>query len=172
LTKQQSFYQSTIRNTEDDPNQGKLLGYEVERNRKALNMAVDKAMVDAGIPMTAEEKAALRLIRLDFVGFETGSYTLTSQSSSQVDDLAGILSRYPEIAIEIEGHTDNTGDAAANIVLSQNRAEAIKNYLIEKGISQSRLTAIGYGSSQPVDTNDTDEGRQKNRRTQFRIISN
>lgn len=172
LTKQQSYYQSTIRNTDDDPNKGKLLGYEIERNRDALNMAVDKALVDAGIPMTAEEKAALRLIRLDFVGFESGSHVLTSESTSQIDDLVSILNRYPDISIEVEGHTDNTGEAAANVVLSQQRAETIRNYLIQKGIDQGRLTATGYGSSRPVDTNETDEGRQKNRRTQFRIISN
>lgn len=172
LTKQQSYYQSTIRNTDDDPNKGKLLGYEIERNREALNMAVDKALVDAGIPMTAEEKAALRLIRLDFVGFESGSHVLTSESTSQIDDLVSILQRYPDISIEVEGHTDNTGEAAANVILSQQRAETIRNYLIQKGIDQGRLTATGYGSSKPVDTNDTDEGRQKNRRTQFRIISN
>lgn len=172
LAKQQSYYQSTIRNTDDDPNKGKLLGYEIENNRKALNLAVDKALVDAGIPMTAEEKAALRLIRLDYVDFETGSYRLTSQSSSQADDLVSILNRYQDISIDIEGHTDSTGDENDNKVLSQQRAEAIKAYLVEKGIDASRLKAIGFGSSQPVDTNDTDAGRQKNRRVQFRINSN
>lgn len=172
LAKQQSFYETTIRNTDNDPNKGKLLGFEIERNREALNMAVDKALVDTGIPMTAEEKAALKLIPLDFVGFETGSAVLTTQSANQINDLVDILNRYPDIAIDIEGHTDNTGEVEANKVLSQERANVIKNYLVEKGIDQSRLKAIGYGSTRPIDTNDTDAGRTKNRRTQFRIISN
>ncbi len=172
ISKQQSYYESIIRNTDDDPNKGQLLVYEIDRNRKALNMAVDKALVDAGIPMTAEEKAALRLIRLDFVGFETGSDVLTSESASQVDDLISIMNRYPDISIEVEGHTDDIGDADTNKALSQKRAEAIKSYMIGKGIGESRVMAIGYGSSRPIESNDTDEGRQKNRRTQFRIISN
>ncbi len=172
LTKQLSYYQNSIRGTDDDPNTGKLLGYEIESNRKALNLAVDKALVDAGIPMTDEEKASLRLIRLDFVGFEEGADTLTSQSLSQADDLVAMLNKYPDISIVIEGHTDNAGGAAANLALSQKRADSIKNYLVQKGITESRLKATGYGASRPIETNETDEGRQKNSRIQFRIISN
>ncbi len=113
----------------------------------------------------------LKTIRLDYVQFETGVAALTPDSKYQLDDLVEDLQKYPKIRIEVGGHTDNTGDPAANKTLSQQRADAVKAYLINKGISADRLTAVGYGSGKPVDTNDTDEGRQKNRRTEFKIIA-
>ena len=67
--------------------------------------------------------------------------------------------------------TDSTGNLDSNISLSNSRANAVKNNLIDLGISESRLTAVGYGPNQPVDTNETEEGRQNNRRTEFKIIS-
>ena len=171
LAKQQSFYASSIRGTDADPNKGKLLEYEIGLNKEALNMAVEKAIVNTGIPLKPEEEAALRTIRLDYVQFETGSNALTADSKYQLSDLAEILKKYPQITIEIGGHTDNTGDAAQNKTLSQQRADIVKTYLVDQGIGAGRLTSVGYGSSKPVDTNDTDAGRQKNRRTEFRILS-
>jgi OOP family OmpA-OmpF porin len=73
--------------------------------------------------------------------------------------------------IEISGHTDNIGDPAANKVLSQQRADNVKAYLVAGGITAARLTAVGYGSAKPLDTGDTDEARQKNRRTEFKITA-
>jgi outer membrane protein OmpA-like peptidoglycan-associated protein len=171
LAKQQSFYASSIRGTDADPNKGKLLEYEIGLNKEALNMAVEKAIVNTGIPMKPEEEAALRTIRLDYVQFETGSNTLTADSKYQLSDLAEILNKYPQITIEVGGHTDNTGDATQNKTLSQQRADIVKTYLVDQGIGAGRLSSVGYGSSKPVDTNDTDAGRQKNRRTEFRILS-
>jgi outer membrane protein OmpA-like peptidoglycan-associated protein len=78
----------------------------------------------------------------------------------------------PGLKIEISGHTDNTGSATINETLSQSRAEAVVTYLSSKGIQSARLTAKGYGSSKPVATNTTDEGRQQNRRTEFEIKGN
>jgi cytochrome c oxidase subunit 2 len=172
LAKQQSYYQSSIRGTDSDPNKGKLLDFEITRNRESLNMSVEKALVNTGIPMKPEEEAALKTIRLDYVQFETGMNTLTAESKYQLDDLAEILNKYPQLVIEIGGHTDNTGDPATNKTLSQQRADVVKAYLVAKGIGGGRLSAVGYGSAKPADTNDTDAGRQKNRRTEFRIISN
>lgn len=171
LAKQQSYYMSSIRNKDSDPNKGKLLDIEIKANRDALNMSVEKALVDTGIPMTAEEKAALRTIRLDFVQFETASSNLTADSKYQLNDLAEILKKYSNLRIEVGGHTDSTGDAASNKTLSQQRAEIVKSYLAGQGADAARMTAVGYGSVKPVDTNDTEEGRQKNRRTEFRIIA-
>lgn len=171
LAKQQSFYESSIRGTDGDPNKGKLLDYEIVRNKEALHMSVEKALVEPGTALKPEEAAALNTIRLDFVQFEIGSNTLTADSKHQLNDLSEILNKYPQIRIEVGGHTDNTGDAALNKTLSQQRADVVKTFLVDNGISAGRLTAVGYGSSRPVDTNDTDAGRQKNRRTEFRILS-
>ncbi|MBD3637402.1 MAG: OmpA family protein [Crocinitomicaceae bacterium] len=111
-------------------------------------------------------------IALRNVFFDTGKSTLRPESSSELDRLVKLLKDVPSLKIELSGHTDNTGSAQGNITLSQNRAEAVMNYLVNKGISKSRLTAKGYGSSKPVATNDTAEGRQLNRRTEFEITGN
>jgi cytochrome c oxidase subunit II len=170
LAKQQSYYQSSIRGKASDPNKGKLLDFEIQQNRETLNMSVEKALVDTGIPPAAGAPD-LKTIRLDFVQFESGSTALTADSKYQLNDLAEILKKYPQLRIEVGGHTDNVGDAAANRVLSQQRADAVRAYLVSQSIPAARMTAVGYGSTKPADTNDTDAGRQKNRRTEFRIIA-
>jgi outer membrane protein OmpA-like peptidoglycan-associated protein len=78
----------------------------------------------------------------------------------------------PKLKIEIGGHTDNVGTKAYNKTLSENRANSVYNYLISKGIDKTRLSYKGYDFSVPVATNDTEEGRALNRRTEFKVISN
>ena len=73
--------------------------------------------------------------------------------------------------VEISGHTDNVGKAAANQKLSENRAKAVKNYLVQKSIAPERILTVGYGSQRPIAPNTTTEGKQKNRRVEFRIIN-
>jgi len=73
--------------------------------------------------------------------------------------------------IEISGHTDDVGDDASNLTLSQQRAESVRNYLIKKGIAANRVVAKGYGETMPVTTGTSDEARQKNRRTEVKILS-
>ena len=73
--------------------------------------------------------------------------------------------------IEISGHTDSKGTDSYNLTLSQNRAQSVVDYLAAHGIDKGRLKAAGYGETKPIDTNDTDEGRQNNRRTEFEILS-
>jgi cytochrome c oxidase subunit 2 len=170
LAKQQSFYQSSIRGKDSDPNKGKLLDFEIKQNRDALNLSIERGIANAG---KAPDSGAvdLRTIRLDFVQFESGSNVLTADSKYQLNDLAEALKKYPQVKIELGGHTDNSGDPAANRLLSQQRADVAKDYLVAQGIPNTRLTSIGYGSSKPVDSNDTDAGRQKNRRTELRITA-
>jgi len=74
--------------------------------------------------------------------------------------------------IELGGHTDDVGAAAANKTLSQNRADAVSTFLIEKGIPEERLTTKGYGTEKPLASNDSEEGRAQNRRTEFTVLSN
>jgi len=87
-----------------------------------------------------------------------------------LNKLTNLLEANPEVKIEIAGHTDNQGNAAANQVLSENRAKAVYQYLIDHGISVTRLMYKGYGQSKPIATNDTEEGRAQNRRTEFRVL--
>ena len=82
-----------------------------------------------------------------------------------------LLNENPTIKIEISGHTDNVGTPSDNIILSNNRAKAVVNYLVSKGIGTQRLTYKGYGETQPVADNKTEEGRAMNRRTEMKVIS-
>lgn len=102
--------------------------------------------------------------------FETGKSTIQSGSISLLNDLIEIMKLKPEMRIEIAGHTDSEGDDASNLLLSKNRAAAVKNYLVTKGIHSSRINTVGYGEGRPVADNATPHGRAKNRRTEIRIL--
>ncbi len=107
---------------------------------------------------------------LSNIFFETDRYALLPASKSDLDQLVGFLNLNTHIRVEIGGHTDNTGSEPHNQQLSENRAKSVYDYLIRAGISALRLSFKGYGQSQPIAGNDTPEGRQFNRRTDFKII--
>lgn len=108
---------------------------------------------------------------LNNVFFDVDSYELEPESKVELDKLVEFLNEQSHIKIEIGGHTDNTGNPKANQLLSENRAKSVHNYLISKGIEPNRLKSKGYGASQPIESNDSEEGRRKNRRTEYRILS-
>lgn len=99
--------------------------------------------------------------------FETGSANISSDSAGLLDRIAGTFARCAEAKVEVAGHTDSTGDAAANLALSQQRAEAVLNYLTRAGLASGNFVAKGYGQERPVASNETEEGRARNRRTEF-----
>ena len=104
------------------------------------------------------------------VQFVTGSTTLTQVAREELDKAAKILNeQYPQLKVEIAGHTDNTGKPASNQLLSEKRAAAVKTYLEKQGVSAGRLTVVGFGQDQPVADNATAAGRTKNRRVEFRV---
>jgi outer membrane protein OmpA-like peptidoglycan-associated protein len=105
----------------------------------------------------------------DRLTFETGSATLKPESDEQLKNIAEILKAYPNASIKLGGYTDNTGDAKANLKLSQERAASVKAALEGMGISADRLQAEGYGQEHPVADNSTEEGRAKNRRIDIRV---
>jgi len=109
-----------------------------------------------------------RNIVLEGVNFETGRAVLTAESQAILDRVAESLVAAPEVNLEVQGHTDNTGSAANNTRISQARAEAVRQYLIGKGVAANRLTARGYGPTQPVASNTTPQGRAQNRRVELR----
>jgi outer membrane protein OmpA-like peptidoglycan-associated protein len=98
------------------------------------------------------------------ITFDTGKAYIRSESSVRLDIVYEFMRLKKSARIEISGHTDNVGNAKANKTLSAKRAQACRAYLMSKGIDGSRITAVGYGDERPVTANDTDEGRQKNRR--------
>jgi len=101
------------------------------------------------------------------VEFETGSNELTPASKQILDKIIAILKKYDGYNLRISGHTDNVGDADKNLLLSEERAKACYNYLFLNGVKPTLLTYAGYGESRPIDDNDTEEGRMKNRRVEF-----
>jgi outer membrane protein OmpA-like peptidoglycan-associated protein len=104
------------------------------------------------------------------VFFEFGKANIKADFYPLLDEGAEILKKNPTMKVEIQGHTDNVGSEAFNQRLSENRANAVKEYLISKGISADRLKAMGYGQSNPIAPNDTEEGRAMNRRVGMKVL--
>jgi outer membrane protein OmpA-like peptidoglycan-associated protein len=115
-----------------------------------------------------EEKKTLIL---EGVNFETGKSTLTPESQTILDGVAESLVANEEIKVQVSGHTDNTGSMAVNRRLSRARAEAVRQYLVEKGVPADRLTAAGFGPDRPVASNRTAEGRAQNRRVELQRMN-
>lgn len=111
-------------------------------------------------------------IELRNIFFDLGKATLRAESNAELDRLVKLMKDAPTLKVELSGHTDNTGSAALNQSLSQQRADAVVAYIVSKGIAANRLVAKGYGSSKPVASNNSEEGRQQNRRTEFEIKGN
>ncbi|MDY5969438.1 MAG: OmpA family protein [Bacteroidales bacterium] len=110
-------------------------------------------------------------VALDNIFFETARWTLLETSKVALDHVAEALLKHPSLRVEIGGHTDNVGDEASNMHLSQQRAKAVHDYLVLRGVPPNRLSYRGYGETSPVADNGTDAGRAKNRRTTFTVIS-
>lgn len=137
-------------------------GAEVARGSNPLKQ-------DDDVPLRKEELHVEvgKAIVLEGIIFATGKAEVTPQSESILNKVFNTLAQNPEIAVEIQGHTDNTGSKATNTRLSQTRAESVKAWLVAKGIAADRISAKGYGPDEPVADNKTREGRQKNRRIEF-----
>jgi len=108
---------------------------------------------------------------LNNIFFDTNKFDLKQESLAELQKLVDFLTVNPTLKIEISGHTDNVGNDQLNQTLSENRAKAVYQYLVDNKIDPTRLQYKGYGKTQPIATNDTDEGRAKNRRTEFKIIA-
>ena len=111
-------------------------------------------------------------IRLNNIFFDVAKATLRPESYPELDRLAGLMTQNKKMQIELSGHTDNVGGAEANLKLSEERAKTVTEYLITLGIAMDRVLAKGYGETKPLTSNDTDEGKQLNRRVEFTILKN
>jgi OOP family OmpA-OmpF porin len=115
--------------------------------------------------------ASPQALRLDGVTFEFNSARLTPGASATLREVAEALRGEPNLRAEIAGHTDSSGSDEYNLRLSQQRADAVLVFLASEGIDRSRLVARGYGEGQPVADNGSDDGRERNRRVEFRVLN-
>jgi outer membrane protein OmpA-like peptidoglycan-associated protein len=111
--------------------------------------------------------AASGRIALYGILFDTGKDAIKPESEKVLGEIAALLARDKALTLRIEGHTDNVGKPADNLALSKRRAEAVKRWLVGKGVADARLEAAGLGDTKPVAPNGTDEGRAKNRRVEL-----
>lgn len=134
----------------------------------ALNStySINNALVTAGDGQGLLDKTLADRV----VEFESGSALLTPAGKTLLDEMASSILQIGTPKIQLIGHTDSSGDRQANITLSQARANVVRNYLVQKGIPANTLTPIGRGPDQPLTSNDTPEGRAKNRRIEFHLI--
>jgi len=109
---------------------------------------------------------------IEGINFKSGKASILNGSYAVLDRAVTVLKQYPDVRLEISGHTDSRGKADFNRDLSQRRADAVKLFFISQGVDSSRLTSIGYGSDRPIADNATDSGRSRNRRTEFRLLTN
>ncbi|RYY88618.1 MAG: flagellar motor protein MotB [Chitinophagaceae bacterium] len=143
-------------------------GYLFYSDQYFLSSKTPDSTYRKDIPLQPIEVNASVVLRNIF--FETAKFELKPESQVELDRVVQFLRDNPTVRIQLQGHTDNVGTAADNQKLSDNRAKAVVQYLAEKGIPATRLEAKGFGSSQPVADNKTDEGRAQNRRTELKII--
>ena len=136
-----------------------------------VDAAVDPTDIDATTKLAPPkcEKYMLYLLNTASLRFETGRASLSPDSATTVARLAHVAQRCPESKLEVSGHTDNIGDAASNSRLSRLRAQAVVAALARGGVEAPRLTAVGFGAEKPIASNDTDEGRAKNRRIEIHV---
>ncbi len=112
------------------------------------------------------------VLTLGNVLFQTGKADLMPGAQRTIDQLAAFLKNHPEKKISVEGHTDNTGSASYNMMLSQSRAESVASAIMARGISPDRISTKGFGETYPIASNDTTSGRQQNRRVEIVFLSN
>ncbi|MCX6216085.1 OmpA family protein [Spirosoma sp.] len=122
------------------------------------------------VPLEPVTTSASANETLNNLFFESGRYDLAEKSRTELDRLSVFMQSNPTVSVEISGHTDDKGDAAANLALSQKRAQAVVTYLTKAGIQPSRIKAVGYGKTRPLVPNTTDENRRLNRRIDWRVL--
>lgn len=144
---------------------GAGIGHMMDKQEQDMRQAL--AASDAAA--VQREGNLLSVVLKGDVSFDTNSSVVRPGLYGELDRIASVLVQYPQTLIRVEGHTDSVGSEAYNMDLSRRRAEAVKNLLLQRGVDGSRMEVVGFGESTPVATNDTEAGRQKNRRVELKI---
>ena len=142
------------------------LFYSENFSLKGINDTV--SVIEEDITLQAIKEGQSVVLKNIF--FETNSFELKEESNAELQTMLELMQKNPTLRVEISGHTDNIGKDDYNISLSENRAKSVRQWLVDKGIDTQRIVAKGYGKTKPIADNSTEEGRQQNRRTEFKII--
>ncbi|RME24181.1 MAG: OmpA family protein [Deltaproteobacteria bacterium] len=156
----------------DEDNDGDGVGDALDRCPLQAEV-VNGYRDEDGCPDTPPTRVVVKQKQIEIlekIHFELNRATILPDSFPVLDEVAMVILDNPDILVRIEGHTDNVGDEETNLRLSQERARAVLEYLVSKGVPRDRLIAVGFGESQPIDTNRTEEGRAHNRRVEFHIL--
>ena len=144
---------------------GTGIGYMMDKQEQDMRNALAQS---EAIAVEREGNVLALTFKSDFT-FAVNSSTLRSGLYAELDRVAQVLAAYPQTTILVAGHTDSTGSDEYNMKLSQQRADSVKNALVQRGVASQRISAVGYGEGQPVGDNNTEFGRQQNRRVEVRI---
>jgi outer membrane protein OmpA-like peptidoglycan-associated protein len=146
---------------------GGLIGHKIDQQIRELK----EQTAGTGVDVSATDNGQAILVNLpNGVTFDLNSYALKPEFRETLDKIAASLNKYPESLVDVYGHTDSTGSNEYNQTLSENRARTVANYLTLQGVSAARIRSQGFGETMPVASNDTEEGRAKNRRVEIKIV--
>lgn len=165
LKKSISDNEAAVNNLKDQLNKANAemnnLNNELNNTKKELEKCCKEAANN--VSSTKEDN----LIQVENIEFDLGSHVIKSSYNKELDRIAKVMENLPNLKVEIDGHADDTGSDEVNQILSLDRAKAVRNYIVERGIELNRITTVGMGKSKPIADNSTEEGRQKNRRVEF-----
>src|SRR6202161_2997984 len=132
----------------------------------------ERLRAQLGQVLQTQETARGLIVNMSDVLFDTAKYTLKPEAREKLAKVSGILLAYPNLKVQVEGYTDNVGSEQYNLTLSQQRGDAVRDYLISQGVSPDNITATGYGMSSPIADNATAAGRAQNRRVNLVVSGN
>lgn len=148
--------------------------YLVEVSAPFYKPEIDTLIIDNNMDSVNYQLVSVKpgsILRLNRIYFAQGDYKIQPNSYAELTELLMMLERYPQMVVRLEGHTDRLGGRQANMILSQNRVDEIKKYLISKGIEEKRIKTQAFGGNRPISTENSEESRKLNRRVEVRILS-
>jgi len=170
VVEENSAMKQKIQQLQKKAENAKTVAVEKKLTTENLSLQQKLQKMEEDLKLLSTQKEGVVNLSLDNIEFKSGSNQLTSASNDILNQVAGILTSIEAWStLMISGHTDNIGSVASNLKLSQSRALSVKRQLASKGVPASKIATSGWGESDPIATNDTPEGRQKNRRVEFEI---
>lgn len=148
---------------------GAVLGGAVGTYMENQQRQLEEQMAGTGVEVQHDGQGNIDLIMPGNITFAHDSTNINSSFYNTLDKLASTMNQYNQTTVTVSGHTDSTGNASYNQGLSQRRAQAVANYLVNRGVSSYRIQTVGYGENQPIASNNTEQGRMQNRRVEIKV---